>query len=69
MVHEYTFQAKKGYFGINLNRQGISLLLKRTLVEKCRGKWNLLIGKKGTKKGSKTHPTLSPSLPLSFRTF
>ena len=50
MAHDYTFQANMGYFGINLNGQGISLLFKRTLIEKCRGKGKLLIGEKGRKK-------------------
>lgn len=73
MVHEYTFQANKGYFGINLNGQGISLLFKRTLVEKCRGKWNLLNReKRNKKKFSRVWKHIPPSplpSPLNFRTF
>ena len=63
MVHDYTFQANKGYFGINLNGQGISLLFKRPLIEK----WKLLIGEKGRKKNSRVTGVLLWLTRVVFR--
>lgn len=39
---EHLSQGNKGYFGITLNGQGISLLLDVTSTEHFKEKWNLL---------------------------